>query len=133
MEKQIVFERYDATWANEIREEDCIIIDVLDKDEVERTTGFRMQADFYQELSIIENFWGEEGVREVVNNYISILIEDVYLYTELVFILNWKLWHHMEDNTQYVELYNALYRNAYIKGLMFYKGAEASYFVSTLD
>lgn len=116
-----------------IREEDYIFIDVLDKDEIERITGFRIKADFYQELSFIEIFWGEKGVKEVVCDYIDTLLEDIELYTELVFSLSWKLYHHTKDNSKYIEIYDKLYRIAYKRGLAFYKGVEASYFISVLD
>lgn len=105
----------------------------LDKDAVERDTGYRMKTDLYRELSIAESLGGEKGVQKLADVYINLWLGEVTLYTELVLILEMKKWFHSGCNSQYVNLYGNLRDKAYRKGLSYYKGEAISYFTQMLE
>ena len=73
----------------------------------------------YQNSSKVTNF------KEWKNNY-------KYL-TELVMVLNWKIWEHYETNEPLAKLYNDLWEQANNYACNNLKGEELNYFYRTTD
>ena len=95
--------------------------------------GYETMTSFWNDFSIADKF----GVIAIKDTYKRAFNEwkDNYKYlTELVMILNWKIWeHHEKNNRAYAELYNALWEAAYAYACENLKGDEAAYFFRVTD
>ena len=95
--------------------------------------GYETMTSFWSDFSIADRF----GVAAIKDTYKRAFNEwkDNYKYlTELVMILNWKIWeHHEKNNRAYAELYNALWEAADAYAYENLKGDEAAYFFRVTD
>ena len=94
--------------------------------------GYEPQTTFWDDFTIADYFGlkaiqdtFERAFEEWKNNYI-------YL-TELVMVLNHKIWQHYDDNREYGELYNNLWEEAEEYACENLKGKELDYFYQTTD
>lgn len=95
--------------------------------------GYTTITTFWSDFSIADKF----GVVTIKDTYKRAFNEwkDNYKYlTELVMILNWKIWEHHENNNRaYAELYNALWEAADAYACENLHGDEADYFFRVTD
>lgn len=94
--------------------------------------NYELKTTFYSDFSIADHF----GVRAVKDTYKRAFNEwkhDYVYLTELVMILNWKIWEHYEKNTELARLYNNLWQEADGYACNNLKGEELSYFYHTTD
>ena len=94
--------------------------------------GYETKTTFWTDFTIADMF----GLNAIQNTYDRAFNEwkNNYCYlTELVMILNWKIWSHYEKNEKYAELYHMLWSeaNAYAHNNL--KGEELSYFYRVTD
>lgn len=95
--------------------------------------GYTTITTFWDDFSIADAY----GIRAIKNTYERSFNDwkDDYQYlTELVMVLNWKLWYHYENgNEEYAKLYNELWKEADMYAMDNLQGNELSYFIATTD
>lgn len=96
------------------------------------TCGYETITTFGNDFDIAEHF-GADAIRDTFDRAFNEWKSDYKYLTELVMILNWKIWQHYEHNDEYAEIYNELYRKADLYAIENLKGEELNYFYSTTD
>lgn len=94
--------------------------------------GYQTITTFWEDFSIADMF----GVSVVKDTYKRAMNEwkDNYKYlTELVMVLNWKIWQHNEKNSQLADIYHNLWEEADMYAIENLKGDELVYFYKTTD
>ena len=90
----------------------------------ESAFGYKQITTLFQDFSIADNF----GVSAIKDTYKRMFKEYKHQYkelTELVMVLNWKIWEHYETNVEYSKVYGYACNNL--------KDEELSYFLRTVD
>lgn len=100
---------------------------------IESITGYKLKTTFWDDFSIADKF----GINTVKDTYKRAFVEwkTNYVYlTELVLVLNHKLWQHYENgNESFAQLYNELWQKCDNYACNNLKGEELSYFYKTTD
>ena len=96
--------------------------------------GYEMQTSFWQDFGIADRF----GIEAIEDTYARAFSEwkSNYIYlTELVIVLNWKIWEHWEkdNNSPIAKLYNRLWQEADEYAMNNLKGKEMSHFLRVTD
>lgn len=99
---------------------------------IEELTGYKPITTFYQDFSIADNF-GVEAIKDTYNRVFKEWKDDYKYLTELVMVLNWKIWEHNKTNSQYANLYNNLWLKTDEYALDHLEDDEQSYFLRTID
>ena len=99
---------------------------------IEQMTGYKPKTTFYTDFSIAERF-GEKGIRDTFKRAFEEWKNDVEYLTELVMVLNWKIWEHYEFNEEFANIYNELWRFADGYAIDNLNGDELAYFYNTTD
>lgn len=99
---------------------------------IEAMTGYKPKTTFYEDFSIAEVF-GQAAVKDTYNRAFKHWKEDYEYLTELVMVLNWKIWEHYKTNPTLARLYNELWETADLYAQENLKGEELSYFYRTTD
>lgn len=99
---------------------------------VERMTGYKPLTTFWNDFSIAEKF-GKEAVKDTFNRAFEEWKDNYKYLTELVMVLNHKIWQWHEKDEELAQVYNALWEEADIFGCENLKGDELDYFYETLD
>lgn len=103
---------------------------------IEAQTGYIPQTTYWQDFSIAENF-SFEAIKDTydraMNDIKSGALSVVYL-TELVMVLNWKIWeHHDAGDMELARLYDKLWREADDYACENLSGEDADYYYRTTD
>lgn len=94
--------------------------------------GYKCKTTFWSDFSIADRF-GTSAVRDTFKRAFNEW-KDNYIYlTELVMVLNHKIWDHYETREDLAAIYNELWQKADNYGLENLKGEELSYYIRTLD
>lgn len=99
---------------------------------IEELTGYKPLTTFYKDFSIAEKF----GTQAIIDTFDRAFVEwhkDYKYLTELVMVLNWKIWEHYEDNEELAKLYNGFWEQADEYACENLKGEELDYFYRTTD
>lgn len=99
---------------------------------IEELTGYKPITTFYQDFSIADMF----GINTIKDTYKRAFNEwkDNYKYlTELVMVLNWKIYEHYEKNDDYAKLYNFLWERTDSYAIDNLKDMEAQYYYQITD
>lgn len=99
---------------------------------VEKITGYKPITTFWQDFSIAENF-GVEAVKQTFEIALNEWKGNYKYLTELVMVLNHKIWQWYERNGELGRLYNDLWKEADNYATKFLKGKELEYFYEILD
>lgn len=95
--------------------------------------GYTTITTFWSDFSIADKF-GIDAIKDTFNRVFNEWKDNCKYLTELVMILNWKIWEHYEKNNRaYAELYNALWMAADAYACENLKGDEATYFFRVTD
>lgn len=89
--------------------------------------GYKPMTTFYQDFSIAERF-GVDAINDTFNRTFEEWKEDYQYLTELVMVLNWKIYEHYEVNNDYAKIYDKLWKKADSYAIENLKEDEASYF-----
>ena len=73
--------------------------------------GYELLTTFGNDFDIADAF-GADAIRDTYNRAFNDWKTDYKYLTELVLILNWKIWQHNEENEEYARLYNDLWTAA---------------------
>ena len=94
--------------------------------------GYTTMTTFWQDFSIADAF-GVAAIKDTYKRAFKEWKEDYKYLTELVMVLNWKIWQHHGKNDRYAELYNELWDEANQYASDNLKGEELSYFFRITD
>lgn len=96
-------------------------------------TGYEPKTTFWMDFSIADKF-GVSAVKDTFKRAFEEWRSDYEFLTELVLMLNWKIWqHHDMGNITLARVYDELWREADQWALENLKGEEKDYFIRTLD
>lgn len=93
---------------------------------------YEFKTTFWSDFTIADAF-GTKAIKDTFNRAFENWKDNHVYLTELVLVLNWKIWQHYEKNETYAKLYNELWMKADNYGLDNLKGDELNYFIRTLD
>ena len=99
---------------------------------IEKMTGYKPLTTFWSDFSTAEQF-GIEAVKGTFKRAFEEWEGDYKFLTELVMVLNHKIWQWYEKNDELARVYNALWEEADNYGCENLKGGELDYFYETLD
>lgn len=94
--------------------------------------GYETITTFWQDFTIAERF-GADAIKDTYNRAFEEWKDDYKHLTELVMVLNWKIWQHYEDNEPIARAYNELWNEADLYAQENLHGEEAAYFYRTTD
>lgn len=100
--------------------------------EFEELMGYKPLTTSYIDFSIAESF-GRSAVFHTYSKLFEEYKDDYKLLTELVIVLNWKIWQHYESNEGLAKVYNFLWNKADYYACKNLKGNELLYFYKTTD
>lgn len=95
-------------------------------------TGYQPITTFWQDFSIADKF-GINGVKDTYKRAFNEWKGNYKYLTELVMVLNWKIWQYYETNEPLARVYNDLWKEADGYACDNLKGEEASYYFETTD
>ena len=99
---------------------------------IEQMTGYKPISTFYEDFSIADLF-SKTAVKDTFNEAFMEWKTDYKMLTELVMVLNWKIWEHYESNDSLARLYDELWQKADRYATSHLKGEELTYFFRTTD
>lgn len=94
--------------------------------------GYETMTTFYEDFTIADMF-GIDAIKDTYKRAFAEWKDDYKYLTELVMVLNWKMWAHYKDNKEYAELYEKLYYETAAYATETLKGEELSYYYATTD
>lgn len=97
-----------------------------------RENGYELQTTFWDDFSIADLF-GLSAIQDTFNRAFKEWQEDYKFLTELVMVLNHKIWQYHEKKPEFATLYNTLYREADQYAMENLKDEELSYFLDVTD
>lgn len=99
---------------------------------IEQETGYKPQTTFWEDFSIADKF-GKSGVQDTFNRAFRAWKKNTVYLTELVLVLNHKIWQHYETNEPLARLYDKLWREADEYACDNLKGEDMDYYFHTTD
>lgn len=99
---------------------------------IESETGYKPKTTFWQDFSIADKF-GLPAVVDTFNRAFNEWKNNVVYITELVLVLNHKIWQFYQTDKPLSQFYNKAYSQAYDYALDNLKGAELDYFYRMTD
>jgi len=99
---------------------------------IEEMTGYKPKTTFWLDFTIADNF-GADAVKDTYNRAFEEWKSNHIYLTELVLVLNWKIWQHYETNEPLARIYNDLWSAADQYAAENLTGAELEYFYQTTD
>lgn len=99
---------------------------------IEEECGYVPKTTFWTDFSIAESF-GLAAIRETYNRAFHDWREDYIYLTELVMVLNWKIFQWYKDDKAIAELYESLWRQADEYATNNLSNDELSYYYKTTD
>lgn len=99
---------------------------------IEAMTGYKPQTTFYMDFSIADQF-GADAIEDTYKRAMEAWKDNAVYLTELVMVLNWKIYEHFETNKTYERLYYSLWRKADEYAVENLKGDDLTYFFRTTD
>lgn len=101
--------------------------------DVEAQTGYKPMTTYYTDFSIADNF-GVSAIKDTYKRAMEFAETNYKYLTELVMVLNWKLWeHYRAGNRELSRLYDNLWGQADSYALDTLKDEELSYFLNVTD
>ena len=78
---------------------------------IEQLTGYKPMTTFYEDFSIADIF-GVSAVKDTYKRAFKEWKSDYKYLTELIMVLNWKIFEHYNRNDALAELYDTLFKEA---------------------
>ena len=100
--------------------------------EILNQTGYQPKTTFWQDFTIADRF-GEKAIRDTYKRAFKEWKGNVVYLTELVLVLNWKIWAWHEHNLLIAKVYNELWEEADAWCLENLKDDDKAYFLRTTD
>lgn len=102
------------------------------KEYIRNLNGYETITTFWEDFSIADKF-GINAVKDTFNRAFNEWKGNYKYLTELVLVLNHKIWQHYEKNEALARVYNDLWEKADLYACNNLKGEELSYFYRILD
>ena len=99
---------------------------------IQEVTGYEPKTTFYMDFSIAEPF-GVDSIQETYDTAFEEWKGNVEFVTELVMVLNWKMWEHYQTNEKLARLYEKLWWKVQDWCYNNLKGDDLAYFIRTTD
>ena len=99
---------------------------------IEEMTGYKPMTTFWQDFSIADRF-GRYAIQETYDRAFKEWKTDYKYLTELVMVLNWKMWKKKKKDILISALYRRLFEETDEYATTHLKGKELSYYFSTTD
>lgn len=99
---------------------------------IEELNGYKPITTFWSDFSIAEKF-GVEGIIDTFDRAFEEWKSDYKYLTELVMVLNHKIWYWYDKDDEIAKLYNELWEKADAYAGDILKGEELSYFYRITD
>ena len=100
--------------------------------ELMRSFGYEPKTTFWKDFSIADGL-GEAAVQDTYNLAFAEWKGNYIYLTELVLVLNHKIWQHYQENESLARLYDKLWRECDAWAMDNLQGEELEYSVQTLD
>ena len=94
--------------------------------------GYETKTTFWQDFSIADMF-GIDAVKDTYNRAFNGWKDNHIYLTELVMVLNWKVWQYYENNELLARVYQELWQKADYYACNNLEGEEAEYFFRVTD
>ena len=94
--------------------------------------GYETMTTFWEDFSIAEHF-GEAAIRDTYKRAFEEWKDNYKYLTELVMVLNWKIWQNHENHRDIAVIYDELWGEADLYACENLHGEEAEYFFSVTD
>ena len=94
--------------------------------------GYKQITTFFEDFSIADNF-GVNAIKDTYKRAFNDWHTNYKYLTELVMVLNWKIWEHHGHNDEYAKLYDELWRDTDEYACTNLKDDELRYFYRTTD
>ena len=95
--------------------------------------GYTTKTTFWDDFSIADRF-GVSAIKDTYNRAFNDWKNNTVYVTELVMVLNWKLWQHYErGNKTLSKLYDELWQKTHDWCLNNLEGDDLSYYFRTTD
>jgi hypothetical protein len=92
-----------------------------------------LESTFRDDFTIADRF-GESWIKDTYRRCFKYWRDDLKYVTELVLVLNWKLWYWYEKwNMKYAQLYEDLWEELHDWCCSNLKGEELKYYLKTVD
>ena len=99
---------------------------------IEALTGYTPKTTFYEDFSIADAF-GIDAVIDTYNRAFKAWRSDIEYLTELVMVLNWKIWEHYETNRSLAKVYDGMWQKTHNWVLDNITGDNLRYYLRTVD
>ena len=99
---------------------------------IQELTGYEPKTTFYEDFSIADAF-GISAIIDTYNRSFKHWKSNIEYLTELVMVLNWKIWEHFETNRAFAKVYEGLWIKTTNWVYDNVEGDDLSYFVKTTD
>lgn len=96
-------------------------------------TGYEPKTTFWSDFTIAEACGGEKAIRDTYNRAFNEWQGDYVYLTELVMMLNWKIFEHYETNQELAKVYDSLWRKSDAWCMENLKGEALNYYIKTTD
>lgn len=98
-----------------------------------KVCGYQPISTYYTDFGIAE-WYGADAIRDTYNNAISNWGSDIKWVTEIVMVLNWKIWeHYYSGNEQMAKFYDSLWRQSVDYVFEHFSGDDITYYLRTTD
>jgi len=94
--------------------------------------GYTPKTTFWSDFSIADRF-GISAIRDTAKRAFNEWKRNYIYLTELVMVLNHKIWEHYENRPNVAEIYEELWEEVNSYAVETLKGEELSYFYRTTD
>ena len=94
--------------------------------------GYTLQTTFWSDFSIADRF-GLPAVQDTFNRAFAEWKQSYKYLTELILVLNHKIWQHYEAAPEMAKLYNILWMQAGQYAIENLKGSELEYYYEVTD
>lgn len=95
-------------------------------------SGYEPKTTFWSDFTIADKY-GVDGIEDTFNRAFKEWKNDYIYLTELVMVLNHKIWQWYERDEDIAQVYHNLWVQADEYACNNLKGEEAQYFYNTLD
>lgn len=97
-----------------------------------KENGYELQTTFWDDFTIADLF-GLSAIRDTFDRAFEEWKDNYKYLTELILVLNHKIWQHHETKPEVAELYNSLWRQTDRYAVENLKGDELDYFYEITD
>lgn len=97
-----------------------------------KENGYEVRTTFWEDFSIADLF-GLPAIQDTFNRAFGEWKEDYKYLTELILVLNHKIWQHYEKKPNVATLYNSLWEQADRYAAENLKGEELEYYYDVTD